>query len=789
MEQKRFAILGFLIFLLLSARVYAEPEQKIKVQVSILFVNSDGDGISDEMEKDVHHTKPDNPDSDSDGYSDGTEVLYGGDPLESSVIPTKGDLHVTSNPTNATIFLEGNWGYLGRFGGFSDVVISKLDVGRHLLRLSHPGYEDSYDAVQVSPPKNLRDVSKAHVELKPLTRPDYGEGGRLTSGGLPIDVGDSAIPVVCDWDNDGKKDLLVGNSTGALILYRNTGSDASPDFTESIPLISNDAFLAPFVVDWDNDGKKDLLIGTRDGNVLFFRNTGSDDIPSIVSNGIPQVTALPGGYARPLAVDWNGDTKKDLLVGDGSGKINAFLNTGSDDQPTFDAPPFTALSFEPGRISPFVVTDWDGDSKKDILVGTSDGRILLYSHQGDNAFSGPIPIQSGLAGAKQEINTGAYASPFVADLNHDGMKDLLIGNENGEILYYGNHPPVASFIAADMVIEGEQVSFNGSSSFDPDGDPLKYRWSFGDGTTDVEEGPNTQHTFDDEGIYRVTLTVTDSYGVSHSTQMDVRVANVAPLVLGGPDQRVVAGDTVSFSGVYLDPGMKDTHSILWDFGDGTTAAGQLTLTHVYIAGGDYTVTLVVTDNAMETGSDKVTVRVDEAGTTRPFSLAYPLNGMVFSTASVNLSGLLNIPADGVTVKVNGTPVIMTLHSDSSFDGAIPLVFGPNTIDITLTDEDGYLSTKMIEVNRSGGDLNGDGIVGVEDAFTVLQISSGAETPESLGLRPDQMDFAPLHVDSSGNVLKNPDGSVIPDPNGVINVADALILLRAALGTIILPLSP
>lgn len=625
MEPKRFAILVFLIFLLMSGWVYAEPKQEIKVQVSILFVDSDGDGLSDEMEKEVHHTKPDNPDSDGDGYSDGAEVRYGGDPLEFGVIPAKGDLQVTANPVNAAIFLGGNWGYMGRFGGFSDVVISKLDVGRHVLRLSHPGYEDSYDVVQIYPPKNLRDVSKVHVELKPLTRPDYGEGVRLTSGGLPIDVGDSAIPVVCDWDNDGKKDLLVGNSTGDLILYRNTGSDASPDLTKGLPLIRNDTFLAPFVVDWDNDGKKDLLIGTRDGNVLFFRNTGSDDTPSIVSNGIPQVTALPDGYARPLAVDWNGDTKKDLLVGNGIGKINVFLNTGLDGQPKFDAPPFPALSLEPSRISPFVVTDWDGDGKKDILVGTSEGFIFLYLNQGTDqegrdTFGNPIPIQSGPSGAKQDINVGAYASPFVADWNHDGMKDLLIGNGNGEILYYGSH------------------------------------WSFDSGT-------------------------------------------------------------------------------------------------------------------------------------EPFSLTYPLPGMVFSTSSVNLSGLLNIPADAITVKVNGTPVTVTLHSDNSFDGEIPLVSGPNTIEITLTDKNGYLSIERIDVNLSGGDINQDGIVGIDDAFMVLQISSGAETTESLGLNPDRMDVAPLRKDGTGNIVKNPDGSVIPAPDGIVNVADALILLRAALGIIILPISP
>ena len=174
------------------------------------------------------------------------------------------------------------------------------------------------------------------------------------------------------------------------------------------------------------------------------------------------------------------------------------------------------------------------------------------------------------------------------------------------------------------------------------------------------------------------------------------------------------------------------------------------------------------------------------GTTRPLSLSYPYSGTVYSASYVNLNGILNISADGIVVMVNDTQV--KINNDNSFSGMIDLTPGINTVSISLTDKDGYTYTEKIEINRSGGDITGDGIVGIEDVFTVLHISSGMETPESLGLEPASIDVAPLLKDDSGNIAKNPDGSVIPAPDGVINVADSLILMRAAIGDIILPLA-
>jgi PKD repeat protein len=70
---------------------------------------------------------------------------------------------------------------------------------------------------------------------------------------------------------------------------------------------------------------------------------------------------------------------------------------------------------------------------------------------------------------------------------------------------------------------------------------------------------------------------------------------------------------VFFSGSFIDPGTADTHTIVWDCGDGHTTSGTLTASHTYAAAGTYTVTLTVTDDDGGSGSDTLAVTVESAG--------------------------------------------------------------------------------------------------------------------------------------------------------------------------------
>ncbi|MFH1097540.1 MAG: VCBS repeat-containing protein [Candidatus Desantisbacteria bacterium] len=272
----------------------------------------------------------------------------------------------------------------------------------------------------------------------------------ITVGGAVLDVRENAKPFVVDWNNDGRKDLLVGNKLGEVYYLQNVGTDKNPLFEIANKISSGADILdvgysaAPVAVfGWDNYGKKDLIVGDEYGNITYYRNTGSDNSPSfdqgtLVGNGT-RSTVDVGYHATPFIYDWNNDGKKDLVVGKFDGGIDVFINIGTDNNPAFgSATPViigTGTNLDMGNNSTVFIIDWNGDGKKDIISGSKDGRVYQILNYGtDNAslFYRPTPITID----SEVIDVGEYSAPVVCDWNNDGVKDLLIGNEDGQIVLY-----------------------------------------------------------------------------------------------------------------------------------------------------------------------------------------------------------------------------------------------------------------------------------------------------------------------------------------------------------------
>jgi hypothetical protein len=177
----------------------------------------------------------------------------------------------------------------------------------------------------------------------------------------------------------------------------------------------------------------------------------------------------------------------------------------------------------------------------------------------------------------------------------------------------GNTPPVVDAGPDASIDEGDIFTSSGSFA-DPDADTWTAAVDYGDASPPEPLALTGQsftlaHLYEEDGLFTILVTVTDSGNASGQDTATVSVQNVAPTVDAGPDVTAEQGEGVQFAGSFTDPGLLDTHSLEWDFGDGTGESGTLTPSHAFTSPGVFTVTLTVTDNDGGVGSDSLEVEV------------------------------------------------------------------------------------------------------------------------------------------------------------------------------------
>lgn len=148
-------------------------------------------------------------------------------------------------------------------------------------------------------------------------------GVHLRANGGKINTTSVSSPSLVDWDEDGDLDLVIGGTNGSKTVFRkymNNGSNPNElDFTTytDLPFWNRIKATQQFY-DLDMDGDKDIIFGRRDGKLSFAENTGTNYSPSFSSHvliscvdGIIDI----GNCAREFVCDWNEDGVPDLLVG------------------------------------------------------------------------------------------------------------------------------------------------------------------------------------------------------------------------------------------------------------------------------------------------------------------------------------------------------------------------------------------------------------------------------------------------------------------------------------------
>ena len=247
------------------------------------------------------------------------------------------------------------------------------------------------------------------------------------------------------------------------------------------------------------------------------------------------------------------------------------------------------------------------------------------------------------------------------------------------------------------------IHFDASQSIDPDGEIIGYEWDINSLTT--LSGTEVPYTFQGEGNYLVTLTVTDNNGASSQSTLLIQ-AREAPEALP-PHAELEAspyyGDaplTVSFnaSKSFDFTGSITTYS--WDFGDGNTATG-ITAQHTYEQVGNYTVVLTITNDAGLSSTDSIVIQVTDPSVPdhplAPVAIIDADNYAGYAPLTVHFDASQSIDPDGEIIGYEWS----FGDGGSAEGGAVEHTYeqpGTYTVVLTVTDNDGLQGQRNTTIN-------------------------------------------------------------------------------------------
>ena len=192
------------------------------------------------------------------------------------------------------------------------------------------------------------------------------------------------------------RDLVTGDAAGYLTLFLETGSGLHNtghimrDSSGIMVDIKVNEHSFPFVDDWDEDGKKDLVLGEFEGqpfdsgSVRVYLNNNTNTEPGFKSHTMIRAGGSPIAHSNsaPNVYDLDGDSIKDLILGNTNGYIYFYKNIGSNAVPLFEAEYETLKTNNDNFIDAYSnsrihFVDWTGDGDLDLLLGGAEGYVWL----------------------------------------------------------------------------------------------------------------------------------------------------------------------------------------------------------------------------------------------------------------------------------------------------------------------------------------------------------------------------------------------------------------------------
>lgn len=341
----------------------------------------------------------------------------------------------------------------------------------------------------------------------------------ISAGGAPINIHTHAAPRLVDWDADRDLDLLVAGGDGYIWLFINSGSSSTPSFEPGVKVQAGGAdlragtgYTGACLSDLTGDALPDLLVACCDNSARLYPNIGTLAAPSFSA-----FVVIPGPSGEPLlppdcagridVADWDGDGLQDIIAGGFDGYLTFFQNTGSATVPRFGSGGerfqlnHTVIQW-PYNTHPRVF-DVNQDGVTELTYGINWGYFGFLTRAEDHPSGVNLSahfLATDATGHNLNIRPliDDDTIPDYADLNGDGVLDLVSGGFNGQLFVMYGIPYTVKLERIDSLMQAHVSdlgqSLIGDASFR--NELFGSHWGMRDFVTTFLGGPVRQQVAD-----------------------------------------------------------------------------------------------------------------------------------------------------------------------------------------------------------------------------------------------------------------------------------------------------
>ncbi|MEM8778992.1 MAG: PKD domain-containing protein, partial [Cyanobacteria bacterium P01_G01_bin.49] len=498
----------------------------------------------------------------------------------------------TENVVDNPIINNDTKNFIGKEDNSTSNNGSDLSVGKENNRAIHENQESSTGTTLSD---SLRDPlpNASRLASSTSTR-DFGQRTLVTNSPTPTQTDNSTERINQTWEVSSDilfssvTDLNGVNQTTTLPLTLNP-------VASSIALTTGETQLSEITFFDFN------IIKKMDDADILINSVNFGELPTVAGLTIPETLSLEAVVNNvqgsqfnyfTLASSQNGlisiwDRKgPDVTVfnsifGDNNpqtanhlGKTIAPSPLNHKKQPSNFSPVTSQTSFKPEALANLIVpASVTGSETALTYNGVSSHASQVFNAQNvshrfiDNGLEPVVPFLNSTATSNRQTLTIEFSPVVATSSTHDAAH-----NATGQSFTFN-----ASFLDLG-ILDAQTVT-----------------WNFGDGQTATGIF-NPTHSYEADGVYLVSLTVTNRDGAMTTFTLEVVVnqsATVSASITG--DIQVYLGDLANFSAISLVPGTEHFLTYTWNFGDDSEVVSGQNVTHCFAQEGLYRVTLTVTD--------------------------------------------------------------------------------------------------------------------------------------------------------------------------------------------------